>query len=59
MFEVMLSTGKSIKIDADGFKTTDSGQLVLYIFTEGDRNKTIAVFEKNAWLYFVDSEHAK
>jgi hypothetical protein len=54
MFEVALFNNKNVQIEADGFKTTENGQLVLYIYTEGDRNRTVAVFAQDIWQYFID-----
>lgn len=52
MFTVHMDDGKALLIDADGFKTAESGQLVLYI-TDNDRNSTVFVAAKDKWRYFT------
>jgi hypothetical protein len=54
MFNVTLSSGAKVKVDADGFKTLDNGQLALYVYTEEQRNRTVAVFADGLWAYFSE-----
>jgi len=52
MFKVTMIDGKTLKIDADGFKTIDNGQLILYVTDENDRNTTVFVAAHGMWQYF-------